>query len=572
MVDKASRWWLPAAAVIAALSIVVSAYGIARLYYRFPIWEMLSWLHHYLHESLARFLFLPDNGHMFVVPKALYALDYELFQARGVFLIGCSLVSILASAAVFSAGAELGDRWRDGARWCSIVIVAAGLSWLAAWENLLNPFNLLIFMCFCFTVSSLACLAGPGILQADGAERIPWSRVAGSLALLILATFSYGYGLVSAVAFGVLATMRRPQRRQLATIIGVAVLGLIAYAYAIGFQLPEYNTDPTRAIMRPLAVGAYVVRLLGAAPRALVEAFLPQGVATVVGDGFALGALLYAAWEVIAAVRRGDAARRRTGFLLATALFATGAAVTTALSRMDFGLRHALSSRYMTNAVVFWMAIAGLGWWRSRGGAYGIRLAVALVIALVPLLLVVSNLRQLAAVAEYREPFEEFRWMLVNRVYAPAMFPAVHPHPVWARAIFQELDQRGWSVFGDREATWIWKPLKNVATGQSTECIGFFDIGRPLAENSPYTYAGGWSYDVGLNEAVDYVVVTDPSDTIRAVGRSAIDRPDVVKARPDVRVLRTGWLAYVADPFPLEGYRAYAFLRREGSYRPCRLR
>jgi hypothetical protein len=571
MNDRASRWLLPAIAALSVLNIVISVRGIADLYYRFPIWEMLSWLHHYFTEPLLRFLLLPDNGHVFAAPKVLYALDYELFRARGVFLIGCSLVSIVGSAAAFSAGARLGGGWGDAARWCSVVAVTAGLSWLAAWENLLNPFNLLIFLCFFFTLSSLACLAGPAIAQAEAGERIPWRRIAGSLVLLILALFSYGYGLVAAIAFCILAIMRRPPRRELATILAVAMLGLLVYSYAIGFHLPEYNTDPTRAVFRPLAVAGYVIRLLGAAPRALVPGILPDAVATVVGDSLAVGALLYAAWEVVSAIRRADAVRGRGGFLIATALFAVGAAVTTALSRMDFGLGHALSSRYMTNAVVFWMAVAGLAWRRSRAGGPRTRLALLVAVALVPALLTVSNVRQLAAVAEYRQPFEEFRWMLISRAYAPVMFPAVHPHPAWARRIFQELDQRGWSVFDDREAMWLWRPLQEVAIGQSTECVGYFDIRRPLGEDASFTHAGGWSYDVGLHQAVRYVVVTDSSDIIRAVGRSAIDRPDVMKARPDVRTLRTGWVAYVAAPVPLEGYRAYAFLERGGSYTSCRL-
>ena len=164
MVDKAPRWLLPAAAVISAFSIAVSAYGIANLYYRFPIWEMLSWLHHYFRQPVMRFLSMPDNGHMLVVPKVLYMVDYELFSARGGFLIVSSVVLILASAAVFSAGAKLGDSWRDSSRWCSIVIVAGALLWLAAWENLLSQFQVLVFMCIFFTLSSFAGIAGTGII------------------------------------------------------------------------------------------------------------------------------------------------------------------------------------------------------------------------------------------------------------------------------------------------------------------------------------------------------------------------------------------------------------------------
>jgi hypothetical protein len=191
---------------------------------------------------------------------------------------------------------------------------------------------------------------------------------------------------------------------------------------------------------------------------------------------------------------------------------------------------------------------------------------------LVTILLAVSNMRYLAAVTEDRGlAFQEFRWMLVNRVYPDSMLATVHPNSVWARAIFQELDQHGWSIFSYQEARWIGTPLKEVARAQSTECLGFFDAKQPLAADAPYTRAEGWSYDVRLNRAAEYVVITDSSDTVRAVGRSATDRPDVMKAHPLVRVLRTGWLAYVANRYPLEGYRAYAFLRRQGNYAACRL-
>ena len=174
MADKIPRWLLSAAAVISAFSIAVSVYGIANLYYRIPIWEMLSWLHHYFRQPVWRFLSMPDNGHMLVVPKVLYMVDYELFSVRGGFLIVSSIALILASAAVFSAGAQLGDNWRGAARWCSIVIVAGALLWLGAWENLLSPFQVLVFMCFFFALSSFAGIAGTGIIGADGAERMTW--------------------------------------------------------------------------------------------------------------------------------------------------------------------------------------------------------------------------------------------------------------------------------------------------------------------------------------------------------------------------------------------------------------
>lgn len=554
-----------------AFSIVVSAYGIANLYYRLPIWEMLSWLHHYFRQPVMRFLVMPDNGHMVVVPKVLYVLDYELFSARGGFLIVSSVVLILASAVVFSAGAKLGDGWRGAARWGSIVIVAGALLWLAAWESLLSPMQVLVFVCFFFALSSFACIAGRGTIGADGVERMTWARVAGSLGLMILALFSFGYGLVAAVCFCGLAVVRRLPGRQRAAILGVSLLGILAFCYGIGFHLPEYNTDPTKAIFRPFQAGAYLVRLLGAAPRALVQGLLPDGVAGVMGDLLAVGGLLYAAWEIIAAARRGDAAREGTRFLIATALLAVGAAMLTALGRMDFGLGHARSSRYMTNAVIFWMALGGLAWRRSRGGTYPARVVLSVALASVSVLVAVSNVWQLAEVTAYRGSLREFRWMLVNRVYPSAMFPTVHPQSDWARRIFRELDQRAWSVFGEREATWIWRPLPAVAIGHSTECIGSFDIKRPLEEGSPYTYAGGWAYDTGRHRAVEYVVVTDSRDIVRAVGRSTTDRPDVMKARPEVRLLRTGWVAYVADPVPLDGYRAYAFLERDGNYASCRL-
>jgi hypothetical protein len=204
------------------------------------------------------------------------------------------------------------------------------------WENWLWGWQLQWF---------LSNLAAVGALYALSSDRRPRAMLALAVACGVVASFSLGQGLlIWPVGLVVLLLRRRPW------IVWACAGAAVVLAYFVGWDDPAYLPSKSSALEHPVDVVRYVALYLG---RAL-------GISNATGQ--LVGAALVVAFAAAAADvllhRRDRLLVDRAAPWLGIGLYALGAAVTTAVSRVGFGLTAV--ARYHIMAALFAIATMAL--------------------------------------------------------------------------------------------------------------------------------------------------------------------------------------------------------------------
>ena len=184
------------------------------------------------------------------------------------------------------------------------------------------------------------------------ADPLGWPKLSLAAAAAFVASFSSAFGLIALpVGFAILVARERRSRTM---ILSWAIFSAAAFAlYLAGYEAPSALATmhhPGNPIDEPLWVlafaGAPIAQWAGAAG---AEAFGLAGLLT-------LAALLVWSW------RSGERRVMRERFLpwLALVLYSLLGAAMLAYGRVGFGPAYALTSRYTSIAVTFWIGLLGM--------------------------------------------------------------------------------------------------------------------------------------------------------------------------------------------------------------------
>jgi len=189
-----------------------------------------------------------------------------------------------------------------------------------------------------------------GLIFLDG-EGLNAQRVAGAVAMGIIATFSFAGGLLF-WPVGLLAILLKTQtsraRRVRWVLAWTLVSLLVLSAYLYRFRTVDYHPAPWRPAELTASYTHYVLSFLGA----------PLVTYSPVGSMLAglLGLALFAGLTAHL-IRSRAAALRDVALPICLAAFSLGAALMTGFGRIAFGVEQAMSSRYVTLANPLWIAI-----------------------------------------------------------------------------------------------------------------------------------------------------------------------------------------------------------------------
>jgi hypothetical protein len=213
---------------------------------------------------------------------------------------------------------------------------------MSQWQNWFFGWQVQEFM------QILAVMLGLIFLDGDGLNA---RRVAGAVAMGIIATFSFASGLVF-WPVGLLAILLKSQtsrvRRVRWVLSWTLVSLLVLSAYLYRFRTVDYHPAPWRPAELTASYTHYVLSFLGA----------PLATYSPVGSMLAglLGLVLFAGLTVHL-IRSRAAAMRDVALPICLAAFSLGAALMTGFGRIAFGVEQAMSSRYVTLANPLWIAI-----------------------------------------------------------------------------------------------------------------------------------------------------------------------------------------------------------------------
>ncbi|MEP9378945.1 hypothetical protein ABLE91_19670 [Aquabacter sp. CN5-332] len=544
-IDRVVRWALVISAVICATAVVIATVKAMRgAYLPLPYWD--QWGALTTGENL-EMLFHQHNEHRLIAFKLISVLDN--YFASGTYKVNFS-VSLLLQ--ILHAGLLIATAYCAGLKRIYEVLWATAIAfgylfWAGQGENLFWGFQTQFFGVYACGTLAFVALAG---LRS-------WIGVSAALLAAIAAVGFMSNGVLVPVLLPVLAIGLRRSWLQVGalTLVGVAVIA----CYLVGYQTPGGHGHPFRSLQNPEQILAYMLTYVGSPATVLLREAMagklayPQTVAIAFGAAGLASTLCVVA---TLAVWRSLATPARL-VLISVILFITATAFVTALGRVNFGLDQAMSSRYLTPALVFWVAFIFLLWSLLPSP---LRLLVP-VSATVSLLLMLQAsdfvARETRAVRERRDGAAT---ALLAGVRDEPEFEKVFPHPDFVAQRAEVLRKDRLAIFSLPWSDWMGKPLQSqVHIRSGFVCIGSVDQITPIsasADGSGYR-STGWAWDIYDKAAPEWILLTDAQGLVVGYGLTDSYRPDVRVVIPAVRSNFTGWRGHLKMEHPGE-VRAYA--------------
>gem|GEM_PF-5685368 len=569
-----SRFQKASLAILALAAAGIVAHSVFSAFYfmhPFPYWDMVSVQAHYFQcqeqGQPLRFLttFFKDNEHLNLFPMTLYYLDNVLFQARGVFLIACTLVMNALLAVVLALAAARcarGDPWTLAA---SASLFAALLFWLIHWENLIWPKQVHMYV-------SLLCFIGAALLtihtDSELHEKVApkeWLSLALTVALLTISTFSFGYGLVAWCACLCLVFFRR-WPASFALFLSAAFLAtVLVYLLHYDYKTLGYHQNPFQALLKLKDLTLYVVTFLLAPVYALLKIVFVESIAEAL-SGILCVAMLGKSGAIL--YRHLARTSSRSGkielFVCLLLLFTVGTAVLIGLSRLNFGRHQAMGSRYAIVPVLFWIGLCLYHLRARKGPPEDLRVPVIVGGIFVLCLMMASQRNYAQELENIREHLLRGEMALLNGSRDEEALKRLYPHTAILAAVGDRLRNRNWSYFSREPSQWLGKPVAEVF-GPVKEgiCQGWIEEMEPAGESGDTIFVQGWAWSTEARRPFEWVVLADEDGRIQGLARSGVSRRDVRKTFPYMDI-RTGWEGYVKGPALPETCQAFAVLEGGG--------
>ncbi len=364
------RWLFLLCAVYLALLLL----GMVTHYSPVPFWD--GWGGRYsvlpqLERNGWNAIIAQHNEHRIVISRLLFLIDQQVFGDRGIFLYFLNAAFALFGAALLvvflrdSLGGLRGSYAMSGA----VLIVALAVSWTQR-ENLAWAFQSQFFL-----AQSLPLLGFYGLHRASmGHRRWFWAAAAAGVA----SVGTMANGLIALPLMAVIAVFLRLRWWQIAALGVLAVVTSVLYLR--GYQTPGHHGSPLESwLTTPLTNLHFVARYLGAPLRA---AFAPPKWMCDIAGFIVMAGALYAFVTALRSRKTPSTEWALIGFLA----FIGATAAITAGGRSNFGVHVALAQRYVTPALMAWMALGIIfaaryaGWGRSHLKlVHGLLIAVLIV-------------------------------------------------------------------------------------------------------------------------------------------------------------------------------------------------
>jgi hypothetical protein len=214
---------------------------------------------------------------------------------------------------------------------------------LSQWENFFLPMQWFVVV--------VSVVVGILVLANSGQS---WVSFAVGIGLGVIATYSSAHGLLYwPIGLAVLITVDWTKRGRMIRecMIWTAVSVVVIFFFFYGLEREETGNMIALLYSQPLDYIQYVMVYIGAPIVRAEEWALLIGVIGII-TFLALGSRVTAARPAL---------RRYLVPYVAIGLFAIGSAILTALGRLEwYGIRNALSSRYITVSLIFWVGLVGL--------------------------------------------------------------------------------------------------------------------------------------------------------------------------------------------------------------------
>jgi hypothetical protein len=534
-------WLLLAGALVtmvAAIRITVAAYC------RIPeadLWVMPVQVSSRV--PLPYWLWSQHNEHRILIPRLILLADYHFFHGRDIFprvltLVLLALEWLALLFALRRLGGLRGDAWRTACAMTGLAVFCT-----SQWYNFSSGLQVAFVLVPFAVVWSLVCM----LLYrraAEKQERRAWLYIALASLAAACATYSLANGiLIWPVLVLMAAWMRFPKP---ATAWLLAAGALVAASYLYHYHSPTYHSNPLKVIRAPAAVAKYSFIYLSS-PFHWAGQFAHPVATGMVGVVLAIAvvAVTVLKW------------RQQPVAMLFVALlvFDAGSAVITSLGRMTFGPNQALSGRYETFALGFWMCIGMLMLLRIAQNR-------AALLALQVLLLSVMGI----AGFRLRVPMRDARnralfcntvsFAILTHVYDPDQLRGDYHDPELLWKLLPALQNNGLSVFATQMAHDLNRPLDAAYRLRPQRCFGSVERVLPVQTQAPGSRVSGWAWDARSRKVPSQIILVS-GERIVGYAQPGYWRPELAKHVHDKRARRAGWIGYAEPLDANSSLRAY---------------
>jgi hypothetical protein len=412
---------------------------------------------------------------------------------------------------------------------------------LRGWVEMMWAAGLTLGLLF-WAVQQEALIMGPPFVQFIGmqlAAAATFSVLAlgpptiGTLAIVIGLEFVSAYIMASGVMVSFLAIvlaiwLDRP--RSHVAVLSVAAVSVVI-SYLVGYHTPPTTSDPLEALSNLRSILVYTAAYLGGPFGESIGWLLRvDRVAVAVVAGGA-GILIFATLGR-RLLRIGRSASPQEAVLFAFAGLAVAGGLLISFGRVGFGMEQALSSRYATQVLPFWLMLGLLG----ASSAIGSRCrTLAVMVFALPVLIVVAisepyfaqSGRRLAAERNAAAP------ALLANVADPLLARLLEADPGRPLRLRPVLQTAHTSVFSEAWGSWLGTPLaEHVVLADASACQGSFDKAVSIIDEShPGWRAVGRAWSTVRGRAPRRIVLVDSGGLVTGYGLGGLGLdPEVVVA------------------------------------------
>ncbi len=494
----------------------------------FPFWDGVSVAHFLdqprvgLMSHISAAITFGDNEHRPIFPMIFWILDRSLFDGPGPFTLTVMFVLCLAICLML---ASLFQRQTSSIGYAAVLAAVAAMIYSPGhFENLIWWKQLHVYMACGAALASLYLAAKVDTSKEATLDR----RAAASVALALVASFSFGYGLLVwplLVGHALFARWRRGE--WLILITGIATLTLF---------LAAFPTAPTPAhgsvlenLMNPGAVLAYTLELTGFIARRIMSFIFP-GQAAVLTQGFGLVMLLIALTGLVFAYFGNANADTKLRAAVLISGFSIGNALLTGISRVT--VNQPTAPRYLIVSAIgiaATAAIVAILASRAKHPAPSAK-AVTAALSFIFIIFAVSFLQSGRHGWNYLEDRAArgavAADLKVTDVY-PLLFDARGAKKldegVWPNFVIRAHNSGQFLGFG-RQGT----SLADTFQIAPEPCIGAIDALTASKSRAELFEVTGWAR-VGSQgqKRAEFVMFTDSNDIVLGVGLVRKNRPDV---------------------------------------------
>ena len=425
------------------------------------------------------------NEHRIVLARILFWMDLAWFGGEGWFLIVMNYSFICVSCVLYW------KMWQAincrNLHWFGYFLTAWLLFWIQ--EN-----NLVWGFQSQFILAQLLPLAAFYFIhRAADAGRDKSRDFFYAVLLGVLSIGSMANGILTLPLMVVFATVARMGLQRVLTLAGLSLAGLLLYFYE--YKAPDGHGSLRQALTNnPVGLLHYVLLYIGGPFYYMAgEGRGGQFAATSAGI-LMIGSSIAFAWRIVPFASKTTLPLALLFFIL----YVGGTSIGTAGGRLLFGVEQALSSRYMTPALMAWAALFLLYLSKLDSAKDFIRNNVWVVCTV---MLVFMLPRQLTALENKKMVLYERKIAALAielEVRDPTQIGSIFPFTDWVLAVAKIPVERNLSIFGLPPFVDLRERLGQPSLRRDypkEECLGYVDEIKVVPEDPRFLSVRGWIFD-----------------------------------------------------------------------------